>query len=166
MNLTAQDEAVTSGKLAIRVHVRYDGLPNGENRPIIVQIHSKFFEPTAYGHYQIFSNPQCTAESRLPCHAIYVTMRAPRDEHGRFIQSRDKLESIDDTWICLRSEDQVAYDVVLDLASNRGWRETIQSGKDYWLRYSTLDASAGLKLGLSSWRFGTLEVSKSMKCHW
>ena len=87
MNLTAQDEAVVNSKLAIIVHVRYDGLPNGENKPIIVKIDPRLFQTTLYGHYQIFNDSICSADSCLPFHAINVTMRSERDEHGRFIRA-------------------------------------------------------------------------------
>ena len=70
---------------------------------------------------------------------------------------------IDETWNCLAADDQIAYDAVIDLGSNRGWRENIQAGRDYWLQYGSSDHVTVPTTSLTMWRFGTFEVSQQDK---
>lgn len=157
VTLTAQDEAVTSGKLAVSVHVRYEQSPDGQHRPIIVKMDLEHFQSTFFGQYQIFSNPECSADSCLPFHRVFSTMRPERDENCNFVRPTDV--PIDATWTLLRPGDQVTYEAELDLTCNQGWKETLRAGQDYWLKYGFWDSIIGGKPGVKLWRFGTLEVS-------
>jgi len=156
LTLRVRDEAVVDGKLGISVRLRYDGLPNGELRPIIARIDPWMFYNISWGRYQIFTDGNCVAESRLPFHVIYFNVRPSRDAHGRFV--RDPV-TIDESWTCLRPGEGVTYDTVLDLVCNNRWAETLQAGHEYWLRFGSFYGNSMPRPELKLWRFGTLEVS-------
>lgn len=158
--LTPEDQVASDSKAHFRLRIQYDGMPNGELLPVVVQVANDFFQAgaTSYGYFQVFETPGCAPESRVPFHGINITMRPRRDSNGRFVRDLDNSIPVDETWNGISPGDCITRDV-LGFASNRGWRESIGIGHEYWLKYGMTEYITVLKPELVIWRFGTMEVS-------
>lgn len=150
------------GKLRLEFTLRYEGLPSGRLLPIVMQIPKGCFEDAAIrsGDYQLFTRADCDEEARVPFEKLNATLRRPRDSAGRYLPILPTNISAQDDWIELQPSQEYTKDIVLNLASNRRWCESLVAGNEYWLNYGFLDPmSPANSASLKNWRFGTLGVS-------
>jgi len=159
--LSSQNAVALFGKLRITMRLRYDGNLNGEEAlAIILQDPRGLFQDSAvkYGAYHIFDSSSCDPSSQLPFHKLYVTMRRARGPDGRFLPLPPEDPVTEGSgWVETRPGDEEAFEYVIDLGSNQGWKDSIRAGHDYWLKYGVPRGMSVGRTEILDWRFGTME---------
>ena len=120
------------------------------------------------GYHCVYKSGECTPTDRVAQRLLNVNLKKPRDSTGRFIPNEKLDISAENGYVELAPGDILMNEISMDLSESSQWRQLLQVGEKYWLRYDTSLAMAqassggvGIPVG---WRYGTLEVSESSPC--
>ena len=72
---------------------------------------------------------------------------------------------MDNDCVELAAGENLSIEVSIDLSEFDQWRQLLQAGERYLLKYAMAQAALGAIEILIDWRYGKLEISEYCQCH-
>lgn len=121
-----------------------------------------------WGYYSVYKSEECNPTDRVDRKLLNINLKRPRDSTGRFIPNQKFDISAESGYVELAPGETLTSEISMDFSASSQWRQLLQVGETYWLRYDTSMAMAQASLGgigiPVGWRYGTLEVSENSSC--
>ncbi|KAH8901400.1 hypothetical protein GQ53DRAFT_835212 [Thozetella sp. PMI_491] len=171
LSLRANDTQVYEDScISFKAVLHYERVPVGDNIPIVAKVLGGSDGPLGdtaveFGQYQIFTQSDCSAASRIPYSTKYITFRRARGPDGRFLPLPDQTEEVLEAhgWSEMLVGDSITREFTYNLESNQSWKGNLKRGMTYWLAYAPPGKMPLQRSELSSWRYGSMESWRGKK---